>query len=156
MTKMDQVIGRPRKEIDKDEIDILRRSGLKWIDISLLIGISKSSLQRWRESNNYEVPSMISFRYLYKQTLKSFHTLMQAENHNINLDILDSAIEDYTVGHPERGERMITGMIRATQGNAVTRSVIRSSIARVDQVGLESRRAAFGRRIVRYAFYHIT
>ena len=148
---MDQVIGGPRKEIDKDEINILRRSGLKLIDISLLIGISKSSLQRWRERNNYEVPSVIYFRHLHKQTLKSFHTLMQAENHDINFDILDSAIEYYTVGHPERGA---TGMVRATQGNAVTRSVIRSSIARVDQGGLESRRAAFGRRIVRYAFYH--
>ena len=81
---------------------------------------------------------------------------MQAGNHDIHLDILDSAIEDYTSGHPERGERMITGMVRATQGNAITRSVIRSSIARVDQGGLESRRAAFGRRIIRYTFFHIT
>ena len=65
------------------------------------------------------------------------------------MDILDSAIEDYTAGHPERGERMITGMVRATQGNLVTRSQIRSSIARVDQGGLDNRRAVFGRRIVR-------
>ena len=153
---MEQVIGRPRRHIDKDEIDILRRSGLKWVDISLLTGISKSSLLRWRESNNYEVPNVIYSKYLHKQTLKLFHNLMQAEDQDIHLDILDSAVEDYTVGHPERGERMITGMVRATQGNAVTRSVIRSSIARVDQGGLEIRRAAFGRRIVRYALNHNT
>ena len=74
---------------------------------------------------------------------------MQAVNHNIQLDLLDSATEKYTVGHPERVERMITCMVRATQGTAITRSQIRSSIARVDQGGLENRRAVFGRRIVR-------
>ena len=63
MTEMDQIIGRPRKNIDKDEIDILRRSGLRWINISQLLGISKSSLQRWRENNNYEVPSVVYFQY---------------------------------------------------------------------------------------------
>ena len=52
---MNQVIGRPRTAIDKDEIDTLRRSGLRWKDIGILLGISKSSLKRWRDSNDYEV-----------------------------------------------------------------------------------------------------
>ena len=55
MTQMNQVIGRPRRDIEKDEIDVLRRSGLKWIDISNLLGISKSSLKRWRDDNNYNL-----------------------------------------------------------------------------------------------------
>ena len=57
------------------------------------------------------------------------------------------------MGHPRRGERMITGMVRATQPNRISRSGIRSSIQRVDQGGLAIRREAFGRRIIRYRFF---
>jgi hypothetical protein len=67
--------------------------------------------------------------------------------------MLDAAIEEYTVGHPRRGERMITGMVRATQAKRISRSGIRSSIMRVDQVGLALRREAFGRRIIWYLFF---
>lgn len=64
-------------------------------------------------------------------------------------NILDAAIEEYTVGHPRRGERMITGMVRATQLRRSTRAQIRLAIQRTDQGGLAIRRAAFGRRIIR-------
>jgi hypothetical protein len=64
-------------------------------------------------------------------------------------NILDAAIEEYTVGHPRRGERMITGMVRATQLRRSTRAQIRFAIRRTDQGGLAIRRAAFGRRIIR-------
>lgn len=64
-------------------------------------------------------------------------------------NILDAAIEECTVGHPRRGERMITGMVRATQLRRSTRAQIRSAIQRTDQGGLAIRRAAFGRRIIR-------
>lgn len=67
--------------------------------------------------------------------------------------MLDAAVEEYTVGHPRRGERMITGMVRATQATRITRSEIRSSIIRVDQGGLAIRREAFGRRIIRYLIF---
>ena len=67
MKKMNQVIGRPRRDIDKNEIDILRRSGLKWTAISQLLGISRCSLQRWRDNNNYEVPSVM---YVYNPKIQ--------------------------------------------------------------------------------------
>ena len=67
--------------------------------------------------------------------------------------MLDAAIEEYTVGHPRRGEKMITGMARATQATRISRSEIRSSIIRVDQGGLAIRRESFGRRIIWYLFF---
>ena len=45
---------------------------------------------------------------------------------------------------------MIIGMMRSTTGDNFTRAQIRSSIQRVDDLGLQQRREAFGRRIVRY------
>ena len=63
--------------------------------------------------------------------------------------MLDAAIEEYTVGHPRRGERMV----RATQPTRISRSEIRSSIMRVDQGGLAIRREAFGRRIIKYLIF---
>ena len=72
---------------------------------------------------------------------------------NITINLLDAAIEEYTVGHPRRGEKMITGMVRATQPTRIARSEIRSSIQRVDQGGLAIRREAFGRRIISYIFF---
>jgi hypothetical protein len=74
---------------------------------------------------------------------------MKGENDNMDENILDVAIEEYTVGHPSRGERMITGMVRATQLRRRTRSQIRSAIRRTDQGGLAMRRLAIGRRIIR-------
>ena len=67
--------------------------------------------------------------------------------------MLDATIEEYTLGHPRREERMITGMVRATQATRISRSEIRSSIMRVDQGGLAIRREAFGRRLIRYKFF---
>ena len=46
---------------------------------------------------------------------------------------------------------MIVGMIRSISETPLRRVDIRDSIARVDEGGLENRRAAFGRRLVRYA-----
>ena len=63
MTQMNQVIRRPRRDIDKDEIDVLRRSGLKWTDISHSLEISKSSLKRWRDDNKYEVQFIFCFNH---------------------------------------------------------------------------------------------
>ena len=45
---------------------------------------------------------------------------------------------------------MIIGMMRSTTRDNFSRAQIRSSIHRVDELGLQQRREAFGRRIVRY------
>ena len=45
---------------------------------------------------------------------------------------------------------MIVGMVRSSTNAYFTRSQIRSSIHRVDELGVQGRREAFGRRIVRY------
>jgi hypothetical protein len=48
-------VGRPRQVIDRRRIDEYRRSGLGWTDICNLLGVSFSSLRRWRIDQNYEV-----------------------------------------------------------------------------------------------------
>ena len=50
---------------------------------------------------------------------------------------------------------MIIGMVRTTTNALFTRSQLRSSIQRVDEVGVEARREAFGRSLVRYEFSFI-
>lgn len=62
----------------------------------------------------------------------------------------DDLVQQYTAGYPERGERMIIGMVRANTNASFTRAQVRSSIQRVDEVGVEARREAFGRRLERY------
>lgn len=52
------MIGRPHLEIDRDVIMMHRRAGLRWSDISRIIGISERSLRRWRERNHFEVTIM--------------------------------------------------------------------------------------------------
>jgi hypothetical protein len=56
----------------------------------------------------------------------------------------------YTDGHPERGERMIVGMMEAESTMQFTREDVRQSIKRVSAYGLQLRSQAFKIRLVRY------
>ena len=68
---------------------------------------------------------------------------------DVNIDALDNEVRNYTLDHPLRGERMVVGVIWSISETPLRRVDIRDSIARVDEGGLENRRAAFGRRLVR-------
>ena len=59
----------------------------------------------------------------------------------------------YTDGHPERGERMIIGMMKAQSNMKFSRENIRDSIKRVDPEGLNLRSVAFKKRLVRFAWH---
>ena len=59
----------------------------------------------------------------------------------------------YTDGHPERGERMIIGMMEAQSNMKFSRENIRDSIKRVDPEGLNLRSVAFKKRLVRLNFF---
>ena len=62
----------------------------------------------------------------------------------------DEMIHRFTSENPSRGERMIIGMVRSSTSSSFTRAQLRSSIIRVDEVGLQARHEAFGHRIERY------
>ena len=59
----------------------------------------------------------------------------------------------YTDGHPERGERMIIGMMEAQSNMKFSREDIRDSIKRVDPEGLNLISKAFKNRLVRVNFF---
>ena len=63
--------------------------------------------------------------------------------------MLGNEIRNYTLDNPLRGERMVIGMIRSLSDVPIRRIDVRESIVRVDEGGLQNRRAAFGRRLVR-------
>ena len=58
------MLGRPQLEIDRDVIMTHRRAGLRWSDISRIIGISERSLRRWRVRNDFEVIILNAFNIL--------------------------------------------------------------------------------------------
>ena len=61
----------------------------------------------------------------------------------------DEIIREYTLEHPDRGERMIIAMMLATSDMQFTREQIRQSFARVNAEGLLKRRNIFTRKLLR-------
>ena len=98
-----------------EEVIHLRKLGFPWVKISEMLHISRSTLYRRLEGTD----------------LIGFSEITDME--------LDSVISVYKATHPNDGEVMVIGHLRANEIN-LPRERIRKSIHRVDPLGVSERR----------------
>lgn len=116
-------IGRPRIEIQKEDIDNLRALNFSWTKIAKILGVSRQTL--YRRLEDYNIPC------------SDYSTISPTE--------LDEVIKDIKRDHPNDGEVMVQGQLVAL-GIRVTRSELRASIHRVDHENTQLRRTHVIRR----------
>ena len=108
-------VGRPRLQVDVEEIAEMRKLGVSISKISEVLGLSRSTLYRVLEGSD-----LIGVTEISDQEL-------------------DSVVASYKETHPNDGERILIGYIRSKNIH-VPRSRIRSSIRRVDPHGIQQRK----------------
>ena len=114
--------GRPKLEINSDQIRSFRKLGFSWTKIASVLGISRRSLYRRRHEFDVE----------------SFNEISDAD--------LDLLVQEILMRAPNSGERLMIGSLRS-RGLRIQRKRIRESILRVDPVSrLMRRRGCIKRR----------
>ena len=116
-------VGRPRLDISIDEVSQLRSLGFSCTRIAEILNISRRTLYRRLEGSD-----IVGYT-------------------DITAQELDSIILAYKLNHPNDGEVMIIGHLRASHIH-VPRSEVRSAIHRVDSAGVSARRSTTIRRRV--------
>lgn len=114
---------RPFLDVNMEEVRDLHTLGFKWTQIAKMLKVSRQTL----------------YRRLANTDLLGYTDISDQE--------LDCMIQEYKETHPNDGESMIIGYLRACQV-FVPRSRIRGSIHRVDSAGVEERRRTTIRRRV--------
>jgi len=118
-------LGRPKVDVDLDDVEFLRSLKLTWTMVADVLGVSKSTIFR-RMTEEGRVVSTYS---------------------SIDDGSLDSIVQSVKVDHPNDGEVMMAGHL-ARIGLRVTRARLRASIHRVDPRGVVDRgRRAISRRV---------
>ncbi len=97
-----------------EELYFLRTFGYSWVEISELLGIHEKFIKRWRKAENFKDP-----RYC-----------------DLTDQELDLLVGRYIEDHPERGEKMMDGLL-ASNNSRVKRTRLRESMKRVDPEGVE-------------------
>ena len=121
-----RVTGRPRIEVDVEDIEFLRGLRFSWTNVAKVLGISRSTLYRRLEEEG------ISRETHYSDMSDSD---------------LDSLVREIKRAHPNDGERLMIGHL-SRYGVTVPRARLRGSIHRVDPVGTRMRRSVTIRRRV--------
>ena len=116
--------GRPRSTVSIDEILELRSLHYKWTKISSILGISRAMLYRRLEENG--IPSQ--------------------DGSMLDDDELDDVVRAIKIDHPNDGERLVCGHLRA-RGLKLPRQAVRDSIHRTDHENV-ARRCNVVRRLV--------
>ena len=109
-------IGRPKEDLDLDDVEFLLQINFSVVKISKILGVSRSTIYRRLEENG---------RCVQKYSF-------------ISNDLLDVEVKRICQQYPRDGEVMITGHL-AHRGIHVTRAKLRASIHRVDPQGVASR-----------------
>ena len=120
--------GRPRLNIEEEQIQFLVESNFRIVDIAAMFGCSSSTIQR--RQREYRIRS------------SDFSTLSDAE--------LDELVGSVILLHPQCGERSVTGYLRS-QGHRIQRERIRQCIRRIDPFGVELR----ARGVLHRRRYHV-
>ena len=115
--------------IDMEYVALLCRFHFPWCHIQEMLNVSRSTLYRRIQEEGFSLNLVYS---------------------NITDIELDQHIKIIKIQHPNDGERLIIGHLRA-QGVYVPRSRIRASIHRVDPVNTAVRRQVTIRRRVYFA-----
>lgn len=95
--------------------------GDNWNVIAKKLGVSNSTLWRWRKEN--------------EETLRNQSVLRYTE---ISDEALDDIVRSFMHEHPNRGEKIIKGRL-GSRGIRVQRQRLRDSMRRVDPVGMQER-----------------
>ena len=103
-------LGRPPFVLSMEQVHFLSEMSFSWVQIALLLDISRQTL--WRRRTEWGLQS---------QTASS-----------ITDEELSSVIETVRQNHPHIGESIATGIIHAITGHRVTRCRIRRAIRAVD------------------------
>lgn len=119
-------VGRPRMQINVEQVAEMRRMGLSITKISEVIGVSRSTLYRVLEDDD-----LIGVTDISDQEL-------------------DAIIASYKETHPNDGERILIGYLRSRNIH-IPRSRIRNSIHRIDPHGIELRKLT----TIRRRTYHV-
>ena len=109
--------GRPRIDINIEQLEYLVESGFRIKDIAAIFNCSTRTVER-RMSEVHISPS-------------SYTAITDNE--------LDNMVYEITSAHPQCGEKSVSGRLKS-QGVRVQRQRVRDSLHRVDPSGIESRR----------------
>ena len=121
-------VGRPRLDVDLNDILELRKLNYTWTKIAAILGISRSTLYRRLEQGGVSPDD---------------HTPLTDQQ-------LDEVIISLKESHPNDGEVLIQGHL-VTMGIKVTRQALRASIHRVDHDNVIARR----RQVIRRRVYSV-
>ncbi|XP_064387315.1 uncharacterized protein LOC135335697 [Halichondria panicea] len=112
-------VGRPRCELDVEDIEFLRTLMFSYTKIADILGVSRSTLyQKMEEGVSFDRYSPVSDQ------------------------VLDNIVAEIKQSHPNDGEVLLTGHLRR-QSIFLPRTRIRASIHRIDPVGTAARRSIY-------------
>lgn len=111
--------------VSYEVVSVMRSAFCSWVSIASLLGVSISTLERWRKETNFEEPT---------------RKVAQHE--------LDDIIAVFCNGNASRGQRLAVGCVRSLAVRE-TRHNVRLSMGRVDPIGQEMRKI---KKIVRRTY----
>jgi hypothetical protein len=107
--------GRPKYDLDIEELLHIHRTGSSWADIARLLKISRATIYNHLRQNGI--------------------TITRPAYTEINDDDLDELISQISLEHPFAGSVIMSGHLE-TQGVHVSRARIQESLRRVDAIGV--------------------
>ena len=120
-TEMRSEVGRPKADVNLDDVEFLQSLNLSVTKIGTILGISRSTIYcRMTEEG---------------RVMGTYSMISDAS--------IDSIVRRIKEDHPNDGEVMIAGHLRRISVR-ITRAKLRASIHRIDQQGVVAR----GRRII--------
>lgn len=109
--------GRPRVEIEKEQLLYLVEEGFKVKDISLMFGCCRRTVER--------------IMHQYNISVRNYTAISEAQ--------LDTKVQEITTLFPNCGEKTVSARLRSN-GIIVRRESVRQSLHRVDPLGVIARR----------------
>ena len=120
--------GRPRIDIEKEQLEYLVDVGFKIRDIANIFGCCTRTVERRIRE--------------YQMSANAYVSITEAE--------IDYLVHEVVSAHPRSGEKIVHGKLRS-QGLHIQRWKVRESLARVDPSGIEARK----RRVLHRRVYSV-